>query len=152
MATTASTHAPRIGRYILVGLGSVCIDATVYWLLVTWTGDSVLSKAVSYVSGAVFSYLANWRFTFGKRRSNWSEVAFVLIYLTSLGLNIGINQAALALLPLVWFRTALAYLLATGVTTVWNFVGQSLLVFEEGGKRANLRKPHRNEKAIDDQS
>jgi putative flippase GtrA len=149
------TQEPRsrrttLGRYIVVGLGSVCIDAGVYWLLFSLTGESIASKAVSYVAGALFSYLANWRFTFGRRRSNLSEVLFVLIYASSWAINVGLNELVLHLLPVGWLSAIVAYLVATGFTTVWNYVGQSLLVFTRHAQADNLSETHVNERAIDD--
>ena len=130
---------PLLRRYLVVGLGSVVVDAAVYALLVALTGNTLIAKPISYVCGALFSYLGNWRFTFGLRRSKLSEVAFVLVYVTSLGVNLGINEALLALLPEAWWRSPLAFFVSTSITTVWNFVGQSLFVFKERDKADSLK-------------
>lgn len=124
-----SEHARRLARYIAVGLGSVAIDAIVYAILLALTGNSVVAKSISYLSGAVFSYFANWRFTFGARRGKFSEVAFVLVYVSSLAVNIVVNELFLTWFPGVWWRAPLAFFVTTGFTTVWNYIGMSLFVF-----------------------
>lgn len=117
-------------KFGLVGGLTVLIDAAAYSLLV-WAGVQLdLAKGLSFVIGAVFAYFANWRFTFGRRRSRWSELLFVLVYTAALGINVGVNALAVFLLPAEWPLTLpLAFVLATGVSAAWNFVGMSLFVF-----------------------
>jgi putative flippase GtrA len=121
----------RLLRYVAVGLGSVLIDAVVYAILYSTTGNGWVSKPIAYIAGAVFSYFANWRFTFGARRGRFSEVAFVLVYLSSLAVNLLVNQLILGWIEPTWWRAPLAFLVTTGFTTVWNYVGMSRFVFRE---------------------
>jgi putative flippase GtrA len=85
--------------------------------------------------GAVFAYFANWRFTFGARRSRWSELLFVAVYVLALGLNVAANAVVLGWLGTGAADTTVAFLVATGLSAAWNFVGMSLFVFrrEETG-------------------
>lgn len=124
-----SDRLSRLLRYLAVGIGSVAIDAILYTVLLALTGSSLPSKAVSYVGGAVFSYFANWRFTFGARRGRFSEVAFALVYLSSLAVNLGVNELFLLWFDPDWWRAPAAFLVTTAFTTVWNYLGMSLFVF-----------------------
>lgn len=126
--------APRFGRmarYIGVGLVSVTIDAAVYALLLALTGNPIVAKPISYLTGAVFSYFANWRFTFGERRGKFSELAFALVYLSSLAVNLVVNQLFLAWFADTWWRAPLAFLITTGFTTIWNYFGMAWFVFKD---------------------
>jgi polyisoprenyl-phosphate glycosyltransferase len=128
----AREHAATIPRFVLVGGTSVVIDAVVYALVGTLVPSVVLAKTAGYLAGAAFGYVANWRFTFGTRRSRYSEVLFVLLYAASLGLNILVNSVVLALLHGGPAAAIIAFLCATGVSTIWNYIGLSTFVFARG--------------------
>ncbi|WP_440708528.1 GtrA family protein [Herbiconiux sp. YIM B11900] len=118
-------------KFGLVGGLTVLIDAAVYALLGALGVQLDLAKTISFVTGAVFAYFANWRFTFGRRRGRFSELVFVVIYAASLGINVGINALVRLLLPESWALTLpLAFVVATGASAAWNFVGMSLFVFQ----------------------
>jgi putative flippase GtrA len=128
-------HLSALSRFLLVGSTTVLVDAVTYVLL-DWAGVPVdVAKALGFLTGAVFAYFANWRFTFGARRSRWSEVLFVVVYALALGLNVSVNSAVRAWLGTDTVGATAAFLVATGLSAVWNFVGMSLFVFrrEESG-------------------
>ena len=130
-ATKRILNWGQISRFLLVGFTTVGIDAVVYSLLLVCTSDSLLSKGVGFISGAVFSYFANWRFTFRSEKSRQSVFVFVLVYLSSLTLNILGNSLLLESLPAWYYKTAVSFLLITGITTVWNYLGMALFVFND---------------------
>lgn len=136
---TVREHASTVPRFVLVGGTSVLIDALVYALVAALVPSVVLAKTVGYLAGAAFGYGANWRFTFGARRSRYSEVLFVLLYAGSLGLNILVNSTVLALLHDGAGPAVLAFLCATGVSTIWNYVGLSSFVFARGTRVGESR-------------
>lgn len=121
----------QIARFLLVGFTTVGIDAVVYSFLLTITRDPLVSKGVGFISGAVFSYFANWRFTFRSEKSKHSVLVFVLVYLSSLTINILGNSLLLEALPVWYFKTVFSFILITGITTVWNYLGMALLVFND---------------------
>lgn len=122
-------HLRSLLRFALVGATAVAIDAIVY-VAVAAVGVPVdAAKGIGFVSGAVFAYFANWRFTFGARRSRWSEVLFVAVYALALVLNIAANAAVRAWLGTETTGATLAFLVATGLSAAWNFIGMSLFVF-----------------------
>jgi putative flippase GtrA len=126
-------------RFLLVGGIAVLVDASCYWLLLRAGVDVDVAKALGFVLGAVFAYVANWRFTFGARRSRWSEVLFVLVYAVALLLNVAVNAAVRNYLGNGPASSTAAFLMATAVSAAWNFVGMSLFVFgrkEPVGERA----------------
>ena len=119
-----------LGRFILVGGTTVLIDAVVYQLELLGGVPHGPAKALSFIAGAVFAYLANWRYTFRGQHHRWSLVAFVGVYLCALALNVGANAAVLALIgdERAW-KVLLGFLVATGLSAAWNYVGMAKLVF-----------------------
>jgi putative flippase GtrA len=119
-------------RFLAVGGTTVLIDALAYQLLLLAGTSSGPAKGVAFVTGAVFAYFANWRFTFRGERHPWSPLLFVLVYLCALGLNVTANELVLgALDESIAARVTLAFLVATGLSAAWNFAGMALLVFRQ---------------------
>ena len=116
-------------RFLLVGSATVVVDAIVYTALDVAGVPTDAAKAIGFLTGAVFAYFANWRFTFGARRSRWSELLFVVVYLLALALNVLANAEVRAWLGTGGLTAAVAFLVATGLSATWNFAGMSLFVF-----------------------
>jgi putative flippase GtrA len=122
----------QLSRFLVVGLLSVVTDLTVYALLVSVAGWPVsASKGISYAAGVVIGFVLNKHWTFESSRESWREAAsYLSLYSVTLGVNVGCNYAALRVLGND--RRALAYLFATGVTTILNFIGMRLFTFRKG--------------------
>lgn len=116
-------------KFGLVGGLTVAIDAVAYSFLVVWGLDIDFAKALGFAVGAVFAYVANWRFTFGSRRGRFSEVVFVVVYALALVLNVVINGGVRLWIGDDLLALVVAFAVATGVSAAWNFVGMSLFVF-----------------------
>lgn len=115
----------EISCFIVAGCAAVATDLCVYHLLFTALSYE-LSKGISYVSGTLVAYILNKLWTFRQPKHSWREVfAFVVLYAITFTLNVGVNQFTLLYLP--WFG---AFLCATGVSTIANFLGQKLWVFK----------------------
>jgi putative flippase GtrA len=128
-------------RFLLVGGTTVLIDAVVYQLLLLADVPHGWAKTASFIAGALFAYVANWRFTFRGRHHRWSVVAFAVVYLCALGLNVGVNALVLALLDsTATWAVGIAFVLATGVSAAWNFGGMARFVF-----RSPVRDPQPTE-------
>jgi putative flippase GtrA len=122
-------------RFLLVGGTTVLIDALVYQLLLVAGLDTGLAKGVAFAAGAVFAYVANWRFTFQGQRNRWSPALFVLVYACALALNVGVNALVLSLLDDgTAYRLPIAFVVATGTSAAFNFLGMALLVFRPSAR------------------
>lgn len=127
----------ELGRFAIVGLSAVGTDFCVYFLasrsgaMAAW-----LAKTLSFIAGALVSFVFNRAFTFRARGAVHRHAAgFALLYLVTLGLNVAVNALALRLeLP-----RNLAWLAATGASTVANYLGMKFLVFAD--KAAPLGDP-----------
>jgi putative flippase GtrA len=124
-------------RFVLVGGTTVLIDGGVYRLELLAGVPHDWAKLVSFLVGAVFAYVANWRFTFQGQRHRWSLVAFVVVYLCALGINVGVNALLLAVVGggRSW-QVLLAFLVATGASAAWNFVCMARFVFRAPARGA----------------
>jgi putative flippase GtrA len=121
----------QIVRFLVVGLVSVAVDLACYMFLGTilFFATSV-AKGISYLAGMAVGFVGNKYWTFGSTRRSASEpVTYVVLYIVTLAVNIGVNSAVLGMTG-GW--TVPAFLLATGVTTVLNFLGMRLVTFRDG--------------------
>jgi len=126
----------QIRRFLVIGVLSVLVDLAVYLVLTRWGLSTHVAKGVSYVSGMVVGFLGNKFWTFeSARRSIAEPITYVMLYATTLLVNVAVNAAVLALCaPILsprWNR-GWAFLVATGVTTVLNFLGMRFVTFFRG--------------------
>jgi putative flippase GtrA len=135
MMATRVLNTQRIGRFLIVGLTCVFIDAAIYWLLLEASLAPGVSKTFSFLGGAAFAYFANWRFTFRSERSRHSVILFIIVYASSLVINVVGNGIALSILNGFEYRRVISFVVVTAVTTVWNYLGMSLFVFHEKGTK-----------------
>lgn len=125
----SSIRRREILRFLVGGGSAVVVDFLVYTgLSAVWSPSP--SKAVSYVAGAAVGFLINKFWTFESKRFRLSEVGrYVVLYATSALANTLVNRVVLTLTV----STLFAFLCATGVSTILNFLGQKFFVFCKGG-------------------
>jgi putative flippase GtrA len=126
--------------FLVVGSLTVLLDFLSYRCLL-WTGWTTTgaAKAAGFIIGTVFAYFANRAFTFGHRtHAPGSAWRFALLYAVSLAANVGVNALVLGLLAGMTLAVQGAFLVATGVSTVLNFLGMKLFVFRD---RTSLEAP-----------
>lgn len=133
----------QIRRFLVIGVSSVLVDLAVYLLLTRLGLGTHMSKGISYVSGMVVGFIGNKFWTFESARRSMAEpITYVLLYATTLGINVAVNAATLALfaglLPPRWNK-GWAFLVATGVTTVLNFLGMRFITFFKGVRQRRER-------------
>lgn len=117
--------------FLVSGCSAVATDATVYFGLFHLGIAHAIAKSLSFCAGSFVAYILNKYLTFSSPERSTSEVVrFALLYLTTLGVNTAINSGALWLLGT--HMSVLAFLLATGTSTVLNFLGQKYFVFNKG--------------------
>jgi putative flippase GtrA len=115
-------------RFLVVGCGAVAIDFAVYFsLLRLWPSlDTAAAKVVSFVAGAIASFLLNRSVVFQVAEGTARQIVlFALLYLVTLSANAMVNEAVLSLTAV----PVLAWFVATGVSTVANFLGMKFVVF-----------------------
>lgn len=120
----------QLARFLVVGTLSVLVDLAIYRLLgaaLGWRMD--VAKGISYWAGVVVGFVGNKLWTFESSSKSLREpISYLALYAITMLVNIGCNRAALAVLGAE--SVAIAFLFATGVTTVLNFVGMKLFTFK----------------------
>lgn len=122
----------QLARFIVIGVLTVLIDFSTYRTLFAVIGIYSIAKAFGFICGTVFSYFANRAYTFsGIQHAKGSWLRFAALYLSTLVANVGINAAVLAILHTYDHRLIVAFLCATGTSSILNFVGMKFFVFRE---------------------
>lgn len=114
-------------RFLIVGLSGVGTDLVSYYILLNFLYSDI-SKSISFILGAMVAFIFNKYWTFEKHEKSYTEIfQFVMLYAITLVVNVFINKLVLDATELVF----LAFLVATGVSTILNFLGQKFWVFKQ---------------------
>jgi putative flippase GtrA len=113
----------------LVGGGTaVLVDYSTYYLLMSMGVTVSLSKAISYVLGAAVGFVINKFWAFDSKQFSLREIGcYIILYAISALANTVTN--AIVLMVISW--KTFAFLCATGVSTIINFLGQKFFVFKK---------------------
>ncbi len=117
----------EILRFLVGGGSAVLVDAVVYTVLKQRMELSI-AKAISYVTGAVVGFIINKLWTFESKEFKVAEIIkYIILYAFSAIANTLTNTFVLFIIPVTTF----AFLCATGVSTIINFLGQKFVVFKK---------------------
>ncbi len=120
----------EIIKFVIIGILTVTIDFTVYWITENILSNLTFTKALGFISGTFFSFLANRKITFKKQGSPWIDLSkFILIYTCTLIVNIIINNNLLKYLPGFKYKILFAFVIATSSSALLNFTGMKYFVF-----------------------
>ena len=120
----------EVGRFLIIGSTTVIIDLVVYLVLLNIIFDTSISKAISFSVGAVFAYFANRSFTFKTSIKGFFRfIIFILLYLSTLFVNVVTNEIILNLISQNVFSILIAFLIATSFSAGLNFLGMKYIVF-----------------------
>jgi putative flippase GtrA len=122
-----SVSRREIGAFLVFGCSAVTVDFLTYTALIVAIPHSP-AKALSFLAGTIISYTGNKFWTFKSPSKVGQDVTkFYMLYIFSLAINVALNKAIL-LVNSQWI--IYAFLIATGTSTVINFVGQKWWVFK----------------------
>ena len=116
----------EILKFLVGGGSAVLTDFTVYHILLYAGAELSFSKAVSYVAGAAVGFVINKLWTFESKRFSIAEI---LKFVATL-----VNYGVLKIISI----NLLAFLCATGTSTIINFLGQKFFVFRKKSSDSNL--------------
>lgn len=116
-------------KFLVGGTSAVLTDYVGYRVLLSAGWDLSAAKAVSYVCGAAVGFVINKLWTFESRGFSKAEIIkYVILYAFSACANAFVNW----IVSIVFAAPLFAFLCATGVSTVINFLGQKFFVFVKG--------------------
>lgn len=120
----------ELPRFLVAGFSAVATDFVSYLMLIEYL-DKPYAKGISFVLGSVVAFLVNkyWTFSSGRAHSVNEIFKFGALYMSTLIANVLVNQVALFIFPALLM---LAFLMATGTSTVLNFLGMKFWVFKKG--------------------
>jgi putative flippase GtrA len=118
--------------FVIVGLLATLVDFLIYRNLVFFSIlDVHLAKGLSFLTGTLFSYLANRFWTFGHQSHHLDSLwRFLLLYAVTLGTNVLLNAYMLGWLAGLKHAVLFAFLVATSISAACNFLGMKLFVFK----------------------
>ena len=128
----------QIRRFLVVGSLTVLVDLVSYRLCLE-TGLRVpLAKTIGFLTGTIFAYFVNRFWTFQSQRSHVALFKFLLLYLTTLLTNVGVNQIVFEAVPSGERGQLFAFVVATSVSATLNFLGMKYIVFREKGALGDI--------------
>ena len=117
-------------KFLVGGGSAVATDYIVYRVLLYCGTSMSVSKAVSYICGAAVGFVINKLWTFESKGFSKAEIAkYVILYAVSACVNAGINKLVMLSINI----QIIAFLCATAVSTILNFLGQKFFVFVKKG-------------------
>ncbi|WP_321311691.1 GtrA family protein [Halarcobacter sp.] len=116
----------EVKRFLVAGFSAVGTDLATYYLLLNFFEHDI-AKTISFLLGTIVAFVINKYWTFEKHGKSYKEIVqFAILYTVTLGANVLTNKLVLEQTQIV----LLAFLIATGVSTVLNFLGQKFWVFK----------------------
>lgn len=122
----------QLAIFAAVGTLTVLIDFLAYRGLVWMDLFGIdVSKAIGFLTGSVFAYFINRSWTF-RHKANLpgSALRFVVLYAATLGTNVFVNSLILDRLIGTFLVMEVAFIIATGLSAILNFIGMKLFVFK----------------------
>lgn len=122
-------HFSEALRFIAVGVLAVLTDFVFYYLLSNFGINVNIAKLISFILGATIGFVLNKTWTFKSNGKLNKEIMFFsILYFISLNANVFSNKLILEISQ----NKLLAFLIATGVSTLINYIGQKFIVFRKG--------------------
>lgn len=117
-------------KFCFVGVSNTAVTFCVFFVLSKILGLNYLfSSFVGYTFGVINSFILNKKWTFNDRNSRFvlQFMRFSIVNIVSLGINLAIMYICV---ERFFISIVLAQIIATGFTTVVNYLGSKAIVFE----------------------
>ncbi|NQV78879.1 MAG: GtrA family protein [Lutibacter sp.] len=115
----------ELKRFLVAGLSAVGTDLCTYYFFLNVLPNDV-AKAISFLLGTIVAFVMNKYWTFEKKKKSYSEIIrFAVLYSVTLGTNVLSNKLVLENTDIL----IIAFIIATGISTILNFIGQKFWVF-----------------------
>lgn len=132
---------PLINKFLkfgVVGVSGFVIHGGLLYLLRDVTGiNQFVANTIGFVAAATSNYFFNriWTFQSHEKQMAVEYLKFFLVSVIGLGINTGTLWLLTHIVP-TWagegdWRFYILWIIAVGVTTLWNFFGNMLFTFRE---------------------
>ena len=118
----------ELKRFLIAGLTAVGTDFITYYIILNFLHRDIdIAKTLSFILGTVVAFVVNKYWTFERHEKSYKQIfQFIILYSTTLFVNVMVNRLVLDFKELLF----LAFLIATGASTILNFAGQKWWVFK----------------------
>ena len=121
----------EIAMFSIIGIAMVSLDYLFYSFLKCFF-YLFISKAISYIVCACLAFILNKYLTFKGENGFRNEFKkMFIVYVVSLFSNVTINQIFLLAFNNLIFNFTLAWVCATAISTIINYLGQKFWVFKK---------------------
>ena len=120
----------QVVGFLVVGTVGFAIDAGIVQLLVgVWSIDTMLARAISFLSAASFTWIANrrWSFVVIAKHSLSEYVRYIILMSVGAALNLGIFWVLVSEIPMLSSYPAIAVVPGTAAGMVFNFLAMRWL-------------------------
>ena len=117
-----------VWKFLVVGATCTLIDFVIYMVIVDYIGP-VFGKGISMGCSMVVNYFLNkyWSFAAKKTKKGRELVRYIIAQACNISVNVGINALVLRLTGV----KVIAFIFATGIAMVVNYLLQRFWVFKE---------------------
>jgi putative flippase GtrA len=120
----------QFARFAVGGALGFLVDVAVLYLALAAGAGLVGGRVLSFLAAVGFTWTFNRRYTFAGSRSAWREWwRYLLAMSAGMLVNFVAYRLALELLPIAWWRPALAVACGSAAGLLVNFAGARLFVF-----------------------
>ena len=116
----------EISKFFVGGGTAVIVDFLTYKIFMILGIERTVAKTLSFICGSIVGFIINKYWTFKSPKFQRKEILkYTVLYIVTAFINSQVNKYTLLLFGSEMF----AFLCATGVSTVLNFLGQKFLIF-----------------------
>lgn len=117
-------------RFAVTGGLTVALDAVVYASLARLGMSIDGSKALGLIAATIFAYFVNRFWAFSDAKAGSARIgSFLSLYAAAIVLNVVVNRLSLQMLGQGSWALIVSWFLATGSSSVFNYVGMRYFVF-----------------------
>lgn len=118
-------------RYFCIGVSGVLIDASIYSLLLAFSVQLETAKGIGITTAVIYGYYLNASWTFQGIINSTSLMRYCVLYGSSIAINIAINSCIIGTLGRNLLFIVIAFLVATTISMIINFIGLKFWVFKK---------------------
>ena len=126
MKNLNSINKQEILKFLVGGGTAVIVDFFTYKIFMILGLERTIAKTLSFIYGSIVGFIINKYWTFKSPKFQIKEILkYTVLYILTAFINSQVNKYTL----LLFGNEIFAFLCATGVSTILNFLGQKFLIF-----------------------
>ena len=126
MKNLNSINKQEILKFLVGGGTAVIVDFFTYKIFMMLALERTIAKRLSFICGSIVGFIINKYWTFKSPKFQIKEILkYTVLYILTAFINSQVNKYTL----LLFGNEMFAFLCATGVSTILNFLGQKFLIF-----------------------